>query len=70
MIIQVHPFNPPMIGVPVGRIMSTAGESSFTSTSGALAEGVLPPLVGAPRTSIPTTPLTPSSRVVQPPAPC
>ena len=31
-IIQVHPFNPPMIGVPVGRIMSTTGESSFTST--------------------------------------
>ena len=33
MIIQVHPFNPPMIGVPVGKIMSTIGEISFTSTS-------------------------------------
>ena len=58
-----------MIGVPVGRIMSTAGESSFTSTSAAPDEGVLPPPVGAPRTSVPTTPLTPASWVVQPPAP-
>ena len=32
LIVQVHPFNPPVIGVPVGRIMSTTGESSFTST--------------------------------------
>ena len=31
-IVQVHPFDPPVIGVPVGRIMYTAGESSFTST--------------------------------------
>ena len=68
-IVQVRPFNPPVIGVPVGRIMSTVGESSFTSTSAALAEGVLPPPVGAPRTSIPTTPLTPANQVVQPPAP-
>ena len=65
-IVQVHPFDPPMIGVPMGRIMSTAGESSFNSTSAALAEGVLPPSVNAPRSSIPTTPLTPVSRVVQP----
>ena len=69
MIVQVHPFDPPVIGVPVGSIMSTARESYFTSTSAALTEGVLPPPVGAPRTSIPTTPLTPVSRVVQPPAP-
>ena len=60
-IIQVRPFDPPVIGVPVGRIMSTTGESSFTSTSTALDKGVLPPLVGAIRTSIPTTPLTPTS---------
>ena len=58
-----------MIGVPVGRIMSTTGESSFISTSVAPAKGVPPPSVGAPRSSIPTTPLTPASRVVQPPAP-
>ena len=58
-----------MTGVPLGRIMYTIGESSSTSTSATLAEGVLPPLVGAPRSSIPTTPLTPASQVVQPPAP-
>ena len=34
-----------------------------------LAEGVLPPSVRAPRYSIPTTPLTPPSRVVQPSIP-
>ena len=28
-IVQVRPFDPPVIGVPVGRIMSTVGESSF-----------------------------------------
>ena len=55
-----------MIGVPLGRIMSTAGESSSTSTSATPTEGVPPPPIGAPRTSIPTTPLTPASRVVQP----
>ena len=49
--------------------MSTAGESSSTSTLAAPVEGVPPPQVGAPRTSIPTTPLTPASWVVQPPAP-
>ena len=69
MIIQIRPFNPPMIGVPVGRIMSTEGESSFTSTSTALAEAVVPPLVTTPRTNIPTMPLTLVSRVVQPLAP-
>ena len=69
MIVQVHPFNPPVIGVPLGRLMSTAGESSSTSTSVAPAEGVPPPSVGAPRTSIPTAPLNPASQVVQPPAP-
>ena len=69
MIVQVRPFDSPMIGVPMGRTMSTIGESYFTSTSAAPAEGVLPPPVGAPRTSIPTTSLTPASRVVQPLAP-
>ena len=69
MIVHVHPFKPPVIGVPVGRIMSTIGESSFTSTLATLAEGVLPPPVGAPRSSIPSTPLTPVIRVVQPLAP-
>ena len=67
-IVQVRPFNSLVIGVPLGRLMSTAGERSSTSTSAAPAEGVPPLLVGAPRTSIPTTPLTPASRVVQPPA--
>ena len=61
MIVQVHPFNSLVIGVPLGRLMSTTGESSSTSTSVAPAEGVPPPLIGTPRTSIPTTPLTPAS---------
>ena len=58
-----------MIGVPVGRIMSTAREISFTFTPAAPAEGVLPPSIGTPRISIPSTPLSPASWVVQPPAP-
>ena len=56
-----------MIGVLVGRLMSSAGEIPSTSTSTVSAEGVPPPPVGAPRTNIPTTPLTPTSWVVQPP---
>ena len=67
--IQFCPFNPPVIGVPLGRIMSTAGESSSTSTLAATTKGVPPPPVGAPITSIPTTLLTPASRVVKPSAP-
>ena len=55
-----------MFGVSVGKIMSTVGESSFVFTSATPAEGVLPPPESAPRYSIPTTPLTPVSRVVQP----
>ena len=58
-----------MIGVLVGRIISSAEERPSTSTSATPAEGVLPPLVGALRTSTLTTPLTLASRVVQPPAP-
>ena len=66
MIIQVRPFNSPVIGVPVGRLMSSVGESSSTSASITPVEGVPPPLVGDPRENIPTTPLTPSSWVVRP----
>ena len=58
-----------MIGVPLGILMSSVGESSSTSTSTAPAEGVPPPPIGAPRTSIPTTPLAPASWEVQPSAP-
>ena len=68
-IVQVRPFDPPIFGVPVGRIMSTVGESSFVFTSTTPVEGLLPPPASAPRSSIPTTPLTPASRVVQPPVP-
>ena len=64
-IIQVSPYDSPVLGVPVGRIMSSAGESSFLFTSALLAEGVLPPPVSAPRSSTPSTPLTPVSQVVQ-----
>ena len=48
--------------------MSSVGKIPSTSTSTAPAEGVPPPPVSAPRTNIPTTPLTPASQVVQPPA--
>ena len=68
-IVQVHPFYSPVIGVPVSRLMSSAGESPSTPISAISAEGVPPPPVGTPRTNIPATPLTPPSRVVQPPAP-
>ena len=44
-IVQVCPFNSLMIGVPLGRLMSNAGESSSTSTSATLDEGVPPPPV-------------------------
>ena len=55
-----------MVGVPVGRLMSSVGESSSTSTSVAPTEGVPPPPKATPRENIPTTPLTPASWVVQP----
>ena len=67
MIIHVRPFDSPILGVPVGRIMSSVEESYFVFTSAVSIEGVLPPPVSAPRSSIPSTPLTPASRVVQPP---
>ena len=68
-IVQVRPFDPPVIGVPVGRIMSSARESSLIFTSAILTKRVLPPIVSTPRSSIPTTPLTLVSRVVQPSVP-
>ena len=66
-IVQVRPFDSPILGVPVGRIMSSVEESYFVFTSAVSIEGVLPPPVSAPRSSIPSTPLTPVIRVVQPP---
>ena len=66
-IVQVRPFDSPVLGVPVGRIMSSMEESPFVFASAVPVEGVLPPPVSAPRSSIPSTPLTPASRVVQPP---
>ena len=55
-IVQVRPFDSPVLGVPMARIMSTMGESSFSFTSAFPTEGVLPPPVSAPRSSIPSTP--------------
>ena len=66
-IVQVRPFDSPVLGVPVGRTMSSTEESPFVFTSTILVEGVLPPPVSTPRSSLPSTPLTPASRVVQPP---
>ena len=66
-IVHVRPFSSPVIGVPVSILMASAGESPSTPISAILAEGMLPPSVGTPRTNIPATPLTPSSQVVQPP---
>ena len=60
-IVQVRPFDSPILGVPVGRIMSTTGEISFAFTSAFPVEGVLPPPVSTPRFGLPTAPLTPMS---------
>ena len=68
MIIRVRPFNSPVIGVPLGRIMSTVRESYSASTSTTPAKGVPPSSVDDPRPTIPTIPLTLASRVAQPPA--
>ena len=65
-IIQVRPFSLPLIGVPLGRLMSSVGESPSTSTSAATTEGVPPPPVSAPRAKIPTTSLTLASWAVRP----
>ena len=51
----------------MGRIMSSTSESSFVFTSAIPIEGVLPPPVSTHIFSIPSTLLTPASRVVQPP---
>ena len=51
----------------MGRIMSSAGESSFVFTLGVPTKGVIPPPVSSHRSSIPSTPLNPASLVVQPP---
>ena len=66
-IVQVRPFDSPVLGVPMGRTMSSTKESIFLFTSTIPVEGVLPPPVSTPRSSLPSTPLTPASRVVQPP---
>ena len=65
-IIQVHPFNSLVIGVPMSRLMASARESPSTPSLAIPTEGVPPPLVGTPRTYIIYTPLTPSIWVVQP----
>ena len=66
-IVQVRPFSSPVLGVPVGRTMSSEGEATFVFTSTLPVEGVLPPPVSTPRPNLPSTPITPASRVVQPP---
>ena len=63
-IVQVRHFDSPVLGVPVGRVMYYVEESPFVFTSTLPVEGVLPPPVSAPRSSLPSTPLTPASRVV------
>ena len=63
-IVQVRPFNSPVIGVPVSRLMASLGEIPSTPISSILAEGVPPPLVGTPRTNIPATPSTLANWVV------
>ena len=55
-----------MIGVPMSRLMSRAGEIPSTPISTIPAEGVPPPPVDSPRKNIPTAPLTLASRVIQP----
>ena len=46
LIVQVHPFNSHVIGILVGRLMSSAGESPSTPILAILVEGVPPPPVG------------------------
>ena len=42
-IVQVLPFDSPVIGVPVSRLMASSGESPSTPISAISAEGVTPP---------------------------
>ena len=67
MIVQVIPFDSPIIGVPVRRVMARSGEGISTPTSVVLAGGVPSSLVATPRPNAPTTPLSLSSWVVKPP---
>ena len=67
MIIQVHPFNSLVIGVPVSKLMASLGDGPSTPISVIPAKGVSHPLVVTHRTHIPSTPLTLASQVVQPP---
>ena len=69
MIIQVLPFTSPVIGVLVSRVMANSREGISIPTSAMLVGGVPPPLVGTPRPSASTTPLSLSSQVVEPPDP-
>ena len=50
-IVQVRPFSSPVLGVPVGRAMSSEGESSFVFTSTLPVEGALPPPASTPNSS-------------------
>ena len=66
MIIQVFPFDSPVIGVPMSSFMASSAEGMSTPTSTILARGVAIPPIGASRPSTLVTPLSPSSQVVQP----
>ena len=66
MIVQVFPFDSPVIGVPMSRLMSRSGEGPSTPMLAIPAKGVPPPLVGTPRKNISSTPLTSAIKVVQP----
>ena len=49
MTVQVLPFDLPVIGVPMSRLMASSREGPYTPISGISAEGVPPPPVGIPR---------------------
>ena len=65
-IIQVLPFDSPMNGFPMSRIMASSGEGPSTPILAISTEGVPTPPVGTPKANIPATPLTPVGWVVQP----
>ena len=58
MIVQVLPFDSPLIGVPVSRVMASFREGISTPTSAILARGFPPPPVVNPRSSAHTAPLS------------
>ena len=68
-IVEVFPFNSPVIGVPLRKVISRSGEGISTPNSSILVGGVPPPPVGTSIPSASTAPLSPSSQVVQPPTP-